>query len=290
MQWMVGIDPWDLSTGAVAFARWLSKRAATERFVAGHVIAFDMSELFAKVDPSSKVGEIPPYVDRLLDPLRADRVFAEVGMIIAASAEDGLQMAANERGCDGFVIGRRNPKEGKHLVRLGGVARRLLRALPGPVVVVPPDETEFSDGPVLVATDLGPASEGALRFGVAMARMFGLDLLVTTVAIPPALSLYMPGEDWTPVLEANVRMRQKELEAWIAKHELGPIRHSVIEGAVGPRLRDVAHTAGASMIVAGSRRLSTADRIFVSSVGSELAASAPIPVAVVPPEWSYSVA
>ncbi len=286
MKWMVGIDPWDLSNGAVAFARWIATKASNERFVGGHVIAFDLSELFAKVDPNNKAGDIPPYVDRLLDPLRADPTFSEVGMIVAPSAEEGLQMAATHRGCDAFILGRRNPTDGKHIIRLGGVARKILRALPGPVVIVPPDQTTFTDGPVLVGTDLGPASEGALKFGVAMAQRLGLDLLVTSVAAAPALSLYMPGEDWTPVMEQNVRRQQDELAAWIARHELGDVRRSVVEGVVGPRLRDVAHTAGASMIVVGSRRLSTADRIFVSSVGSELAASSPLPVAVVPPEWS----
>ena len=39
------------------------------------------------------------------------------------------------------------------------------------------------------------------------------------------------------------------------------------------------------MIVVGSRGLSTFDRLMLSSVGAELAATATIPVAVVPPRW-----
>jgi nucleotide-binding universal stress UspA family protein len=286
MHWLVGIDPWNLSAGAVAWARFMAKRAPRERFVGAHVIAFDLSELFARVDPKAKAGDIPPYVERLLDPLRDDPTFTEVGMVVSSSAEDGLQAAARERDCGGFIIGRRNPAQGKAVVRLGGVARRLLRALPNPVFVVPPDETQFSDGPVLVATSLTSDSDGATRFGAAMARMLGLDLLVTTVAVSPALSLYMPGEDWTPVVEQNVRKAHHELDQWATQYDLGEARRSVVEGAVGPRLREVAQTAGASMIVVGSRRLSAIDRIFASSIGTELAASATMPVAVVPPEWT----
>jgi nucleotide-binding universal stress UspA family protein len=286
MHWMVGIDPWNLSAGAVAWARFVAKRAPRERFVGAHVLAFDLSELFAKVDPKAKAGDVPPYVERLLDPLRDDPTFSEVGIVVSSTAEDGLQAAAADRGCEALVIGRRKPTEGKAVVRLGGVARKLLRALPNPVVVVPPDESEFSDGPVLVATSLTHASEGATRFGAAMARLLGLDLLVTTVAVPPAIALYMPGEDWSPVVEENVRTAQRKLGDWTTQYDLGEARRSVVEGAVAPRLREVAQTAGASMLVVGSRRLSTIDRIFASSVGSELAASAPMPVAVVPPEWN----
>ena len=50
----------------------------------------------------------------------------------------------------------------------------------------------------------------------------------------------------------------------------------------GPELLAVANEERASMIVCGSRRLSLAERIFSSSVGTELAAAAPIPVAIIP--------
>jgi nucleotide-binding universal stress UspA family protein len=286
MKWMVGIDPWSLSRGATAFARFVAERSERDQLVAGHVVAFHLNELFAKVDPPANAGELPPYVHRLLDPLREDPKFADVAMIVAPSAEQGLQSAAAERNCDAIIVGRRKPSDGNAVVRLGSVARRLLRALPTPVVVVPPDEETFSDGPVLVATNLDDASEGAARFGAAMARRLGVDLLVTTVAVAPALSLYMPGEDWTPVLEENVRRANRELDAWMGKQDLRGARHSVVEGAVGPRLLEVARTAGASMIVAGSRRLTTLDRMFTSSIGTELAASASVPVAVVPPDWN----
>ena len=165
MRWMVGVDPRDLSAGAVAFARWVAKRATQDRLVAAHVLELELQELFARVNPEDAADGIPDYVDRLLDPLRQDPSFVEVGTISASTAEDGLQAAADERGCGALVIGRRKPMKERALVRLGRVARRLLRTLPIPVVVVPPDaqEAPFSTGPILIATALTRTSEGAAR-------------------------------------------------------------------------------------------------------------------------------
>jgi nucleotide-binding universal stress UspA family protein len=288
MRWIVGVDLRDLGAGAVAFARWMAPRATQDRFVAAHVVDFEVSELFARVNPDAPELR-PPYVDELLAPLRVDPVFEEIGSIPARAAEDGLEAAARDRGCHAMIIGRRKPAAGRAVIRLGRVARRLLRTLPMPIVVVPPDAkaADFSGGPVLVATQLGPASEGAIRFGAQLAASLDLDLLVTSVAvIPDELPLFMPHERWrTLVDETSTTVRHRLLE-WVAEHGLASARTSVVEGQVGPALLEVAKVSGASMIVVGSRELGTLDRLVLSSVGSELAASAPIPVAVVPPDWS----
>jgi nucleotide-binding universal stress UspA family protein len=42
------------------------------------------------------------------------------------------------------------------------------------------------------------------------------------------------------------------------------------------------------MLVSGSRKLNAVERVFVTSVGSEIAASATCPVAIVPPDFSIS--
>jgi nucleotide-binding universal stress UspA family protein len=39
------------------------------------------------------------------------------------------------------------------------------------------------------------------------------------------------------------------------------------------------------MLVAGSRKLNALERLFITSVGTELAASASCPIAVVPPDY-----
>ena len=291
MRWMVGVDPRDLSAGAVALAQWMAKRATQDQFVGAHVLELELQELFARVNPNDASDGVPDYVDGLLDPLREDGSFVEVGTITATTAEDGLEAAAKERGCKALIIGRRKPTKGRALVRLGRVARRLLRTLQFPIIVVPPDAggAEFSDGPVLIATALTKASEGAARFGKLLAERLNLDTLTTTVATgAEALTLYMPGELWAPAAESLTKDTHDRLQTWVAEHGLGSGRHSVVEGSVGPALLQVAETAGASMIVVGSRGLGTFDRMFVSSVGTELAAAAPIPVCVVPPTWEVA--
>ena len=291
MRWLVGIDLKNSGAGAVEFARWLRARAPTDTFTGAHVIDFDVRDLFARVQDGAVDDGAPPYVDELLAPLRADPTFAEVGSITASSAEDGLVHVAQSKGDDVILIGRRKPVNEGAVFRLGRVARRLLRTLPAPVVVVPPDarRADFLDGPVLLATDMGENSDGAARFAVTVAEGLQMDTLVTSVAsVPDELSLLTVHERWRAVVDETFESTRTRLAQWVQAHKLADARTSVVEGHIGPALLEVAKVASASMIVVGSRGLSTFDRIMLSSVGTELAASAPIPVAVVPPEWPSS--
>lgn len=288
MRWLVGIDLRNLGAGAVEYARWLHARDASETFIGAHVVDFELRELFARVEPAPPDEKIPPFVDELLDPVRDDAAFTEVGSIPASAAEDGLTEAARVHRCDAMLIGRRKPMHESSMVRLGRVARRLLRTLPRPVVVVPPDAkvADFSDGPVLVATQLGASSEGAARFGAKLAESVDLDMLVTAVAsVPDELSLLAGPDRARAIASDSVNATRTRLGDWVEAQSLADVRTSVVEGHVGPALLEVAKVSGASMIVVGSRGLSTFDRLMLSSVGSELAASAPVPVAVVPPRW-----
>jgi len=291
MRWLVGVDLNNSGAGAVELARWLHGRAPAETFTGAHVVDFDVRELFARVQDDETDDAVPPYVDELLVPLRDDPAFSEVGSISASAAEDGLTHVAQTKGDDVILIGRRKPMRGSAVFRLGRVARRLLRTLPGPVVVVPPDArlADFSDGPVVLATDMGETSVGAARFAKAVVDRFELDTLVTSVAsVPDELSLLTVHERWRAVVDETFEAVRTRLAQWVQAHGLSDARSSVVEGHVGPALLEVAKVAGASMIVVGSRGLSTFDRIMLSSVGTELAASAPIPVVVVPPDWPAS--
>ena len=59
----------------------------------------------------------------------------------------------------------------------------------------------------------------------------------------------------------------------------------ICEGMVADELKSLARLEDAVMVVAGSRKLEALERLFVASVGSELAASASCPVALVPPDY-----
>ena len=187
MRWMVGIDIRNTSAGAVAVARSLARRSGTHELVAAHVIEDHARAALAAHDPEAAVA-LGRHVEALLQPLSDDDAFADVGSIPASAAEDGLEAGATERECDGFIIGRHAPAQGAALVRLGRVARRMLRTLSRPVIVVPPDMAtdDVGAGPVFLATDLGPESSGAAQLARLLARTLGTDMLVTTVVPTPS--------------------------------------------------------------------------------------------------------
>ena len=69
---------------------------------------------------------------------------------------------------------------------------------------------------------------------------------------------------------------------WAARHGLDDLPLVLRVGHVPVELVAFARERRATMIVCGSRRLSLLERLFTSSVGSELAAHADRPVVVVP--------
>lgn len=291
MRWMVGVDLRDLSKGAVTWAKWIAGRAPAERFVGVHVAEYIPTSFVGGVDPLMQQEALREMADQAIGPLRDDPAFVEIGALSASAAEDGLEKAVEDKQCDAFILGRRKPAHKDTVVRLGRVARRMLRSLPRPVAIVPPDldTASISDGPVLLATDLGPSSKGAVRMARRLAEDLDLDLLVTHVArVAEELSILLPATKWDAHLAATETDATKRFDAWLAEHGLGDARHSVVTGTPSAKLLEVAKIAGASMIVVGSRGLEALDRLFVSSVGSELAASAVMPVIVVPPAWNPS--
>jgi len=73
-----------------------------------------------------------------------------------------------------------------------------------------------------------------------------------------------------------------ELAAWLKAHGLAPQLPVVLVGSPVDRALDWAEGAHAPFVVAGSRHLSTAERIVQASTGTSLAATARTPVLVVP--------
>jgi nucleotide-binding universal stress UspA family protein len=279
MRWMIGLDMAGLSSGAVAAARSMAKRAPKDVFLGVHVLEH------VQVQPPF-TRNVDDLIDRALGPVREEAFFADIGTLPASAAEDGLVAALSEKQCDALIVGRRS-SDPTSIVRLGRVARNVLRLLPKPVLVVPPDATTISDGPVLLATDLAEASEGAARFAPKLAERLDLDLLVTHVTrIPGSIRAVMPSEQWSNVVGRAEEAARERFAPWLERHGLGDARHSIVHGSPAAKILEVAKVSGASILVVGSRGLSNFDRLFLSSMASELAAAAPIPVAVVPNDWS----
>lgn len=239
---------------------------------------------------SAKIGEgIAGIVDAARDTLRAalatatdGATFTSVDIVLAPDAAYGLADAAADAGADGVLVDRRAGRIGHGLVRLGRVARNLLRTLPVPVMVVPNDlaAVQIGAGPVVVATDLGLSSVAAMRFGGRLASQLGRPLTALHVSpgLEPFPSFY--GEGVAPI--ANEPRSGAEVEQWMRAHDLSAADVAVLEGSVVESVIAEARRIDAPMIVCGSEHLSPLVRLFSASVAGDLARLADRAVLVVP--------
>jgi nucleotide-binding universal stress UspA family protein len=273
--WIVGLDLGDRSFGALVVGHWLS--AGSDPVVGAYVLETWMrpyvaADLIATVDravahAAAQQGVPPP---------------ARILLLEAPRAEDGLARAAEAAA--GLVIGRAAPAGAASLVRLGHVARRLLRTLPAPVVVVPRDLTAVPTGPILLATDLGDATAAALPFAQRLAARHGRPLELVHVGEPRHSDLIDELEPiWLAIRDEHRAQVERAVDAWMLDHRLGNVPRHVVYGDAATKIAEVAAARRAALVVVGSRRLGTAGRMFLGSTASALAGTATCPVAVVPP-------
>ena len=272
--WILGLDLGARGRGAVRVADWL---AGPDRTIGVHVLEH-WSRPYIRPNAISAVHEA---VRRIGEEFHVTPP-ARVSVLEAASAEEGLAQAAH--GAAGLVIGRAAAGHEDGPFGLGRVARRLLRALPGPVVVVPRDLEAIAPGPVLLATDLDESSDAAASFARALAHEHQRELVVVHVGEPRHSDLIdelEPG--WLAAREAYRDELAAALERWTARHELTALPRRIVYGSAVDELVSLAATMKAVMLVVGSRRLGAAGRVFLGSTASALAGRAACPVAVVPP-------
>jgi nucleotide-binding universal stress UspA family protein len=219
----------------------------------------------------------------------AAAVVRDVELVEALHAHEGLRDAAIRLGAEALVIGRAAPRTGHHLVRLGRVARRLLRIATTPVIVVPPDLRApdlAGDGPVVALTDLSDGSAGTCRFAEDMARRLGRPLLLAH-AVEVATQT-VPGYVSQATLERIAADRRAEAERalanWVEGSGVRADGTEILLGGVVEEATALAERRQAALVVAGSsRHQGTLEGLLVASTGSALAASATRPVAIVPP-------
>lgn len=279
--WLVGLDLEHHADGALAFARGLAEHVSAARFVGVHVM---------EVHPAA-VSTPTPEAEAMLEAatttargIAGAGVMADVRVLLATSAEDGLEAAVEQLGVRAMIIGRLASSAGASgMVRLGRVARHFVRRLPVPVLVVPPDLTELRAGPVVVAVEPEDHCVPAVEAGSALARALGTRcVLLHVVRLPEASATYLPPDAWASANAELVELSRADLRAWAERHGLPAAEVQIEQGPVATTLLDAAAKAGASVIVAGSRKLSTLERIFMGSISTELAASSATPVAIVP--------
>lgn len=270
--WILGLDLGARSRGAVCLADWL---AGPEHTLAVHVLEL-WSRPYIRTDALASTFEV---VHRLAHELHISPP-TRVTVLDAESAEIGLACAAE--GAAGLVVGRAAGSREQSAWGLGHVARRVLRSLPCPVVVVPRDLTAVAPGPILFATDLNTASAAAVPFARELAAKHGRELQVVHV-IEDRYSDLLDDMDpyWQQARGAYVDERTEGVHRWMTEHALiGQPR--IAHGSVVDELQKYAAATQAALVVVGSRRLGTVDRIFLGSTASALASRASCPVAVVP--------
>lgn len=281
MRWITGIDLRARSGGALEMSAWLHDRsAASADFMALHVVEQHLRSSVRDDVLDQLVGSAEAALAQVSAGRAGGSPFARTRVVVADAAEDALADAGAS--ADALVLGRIAPRAGLSALRLGRVARRLARRLPVPVMIVPPDleRSTIGSGPILLACDLGPRSVAAGLLARRLATELGRALVVVHVA-PAAIDDTVFGAGITPPATWP-RHTRADVEAWIAANDLGPATAQLVEGETVERLLALAHAHDAPFIVCGSRRLSTVERIFSSSVGVELAGHADRGVLLVP--------
>lgn len=279
--WLLGLDLGPRCSGALRFARFLRERLRMR------VVGVFVSESwdFAPSEGTALAFALRSEAERWLAALNAGEPGAAVDatrIIDDVDAEAALSTAAREAA--GVVVGRRAAAPDAW-VRLGRVARRLLRRLPAPVIVVPPElaNDEF-DGPVMLATDLSDGSAAAARFAVTFARKLGRPLICVHVGQPRwdgSNGLLEPRRE---ELRATYReATERATREWATRHcPDAALTHEY--GEPVERLHALVGHARPGLLVLGSGRPGIVERIFAGSTASTVAAVAPCAVAVVPPD------
>ncbi len=278
-RWLLGLKLGQEDRGALTFLGWLRGTRAETQLLAQHTMP-----AFA----TGAASDLQVAADAALR-----EALAQIGFVDPATAvlpggapEENLARAAGVHAVEAIVVGRRATARETRLVRLGSVARRLLRVLPVPVLVVPPEVSSSGVpiGPVVLALDGETDAHRAVTFARRMCEIMKRPLALAHVA--PAMrqiaAPYIPTAYWgraqSEVREAARRRLQTQIEAL----DLGDTPLLEREDGVVAGLTQIGSNEQASMIVCSSRRMAVTDRIFSLSVGSALAATADFPVAVVP--------
>ncbi len=276
--WIVGLDLGARSHGALVLAGWL--RAAAGVPVLGlHVLEAWASRFVAGADEATDAVRVA--IDQRCARLGIEPL-AQVEVMTVPRAEEGL--ASRAEAAAGLIVGRAAPTGANKLVRLGRVARRVLRQLPGPVIVAPPELAEVADGPVLLASELGEASAGAVEFAKWLAGASRRALELVHVGEPRHADLIDELDPrWLAERESYRHEVLAAANAWSVTHGLGDRPRHLAFGDPAEEIAGLAAQLRAALVVVGSRRLGPGARLFSTSTASALAGLAGCPVAVVPP-------
>lgn len=290
-KWIIGVDLRERSDGAACFGAWLHGQAPdATQLVALHAIEERVLDEHVQLAGRVRTRErLQLAVERALAQADIRAAFAGIEVVDGADPETALETALRAETASGLIIGRRTSGSGLQLVRLGGVARRLLRRLPAPTFVVPPDwqAGSLGAGPILVAVTPAEASIGAVKVAQSLGTVTRRPLeFIHVLATSPIYAALSPPGGGRPEREAGqLSEAAARTHAWLeAQKASGQL--VVRRGDEVDEILALVAERSAPFLVCGSRLLSLAERAFGLSLSSELAAHAPIPVLVVPSDAS----
>lgn len=278
--WIIGIDLRPRSDGAVRFGAWLHAQAPE------HVKLLGMHVLERDDDwhPHGREQALDA-TEATLERAGVRAAFARVEVVTADRPETALESLQTTEEARGLILGRRAATDSDALIRLGSVARRVLRRLVVPTFVVPPElEVEtIGAGPIVVAVTPDEASVGAVKFARRLAAELRRSLACVTVVSTPMD--HVPTERLDPVHAERVAQQMRGAgavtHAWLLN--LGARERVIVRrGDVLTQILAAAAELSAPFVVSGSRQLGAVERVFGLSVASYLAAHAALPVLVVP--------
>ena len=233
-------------------------------------------------------GWVARYRDEMLDVsrrqvARAVRIAADTRPDVEAESQVAIGapievLSSEARRAQLLVLGDRGLGEVAGLV-LGSVAVSLAARGACPVVVVR-GERAGADGPVVVGVDGSPVSEAALAFAFDAAAARGVDLVAVHAWSPTAIDEELASfVEWDASAESAVLAER--LAGWGQKYPQVAVRRTVVrDGAVRAL---VTASAGAQLVVVGSRGRGNAAGLLLGSVSHGVLHGAHCPVAVVRP-------
>jgi len=240
-------------------------------------------------DPVRTRGSVAGYEDLqagdALADLQAARsatgVDAELRAIPDNFPARALQQAAEEDGADLIVIGSaHHGRLGR--VLLGDFARGVLHDAPCAVAVAPKGLGAVALRRIAVGYDGTPEADAALALARDLAADHGAALTVCVAWEDPSLPILTAGDTGIPVAQLVTGVRdeaQALLDAVMC--DLPPRTEGrLLHGPAATVLEDAAQTH--DLLVVGSRRVGTFDRVAVGSTSDHLVHHAPCPVLVVP--------
>ena len=287
MRWIIGVDLRERCGGALRFGAWLASVAPGEAPVPVHVIEEEHLLLLLRYRHLDEVlAETRDAAARAVAAEGCTARLPEVRIVQGREAEEALAQAVAAESAGGIIVGRIARSGARPLVRLGSVARRLVRHLPAPTVLVPPDLGEVGRGPVVALTSLEPDALRACLFARDLARTLSRGLVVLHAVPDPAeaAAYGLPGDAVEAIRAETMRAARERLAAWLAAAGVDAESAEARMGDAAEQGLALVRERDAALVVTGARRRHSAQRLYAPSVGRALAAAAPSPVAIVPPD------